>query len=153
MQIPGGQKVKQHLVYLFREIVAALVGFVNAALDAGQISVVRAGGAGCVFCVPELKIRQVLLGYQLNPGRIWTGWRLPGLDGLLVPTGRELVVQRGYVGDVVGEGQHRGLILGQGGIYLFECIASDARAAWVPSGEATLAVMVELSTLGFSGQT
>jgi hypothetical protein len=60
----GGEK---DLVELFGEVVAALVGGVDAALGGGENGIGGAGGAGIVFDVPEIEVGAMLGGDEGEP--------------------------------------------------------------------------------------
>ena len=51
----------------FGEVVAQLVGCVDAALHAGEFGISCAGGAGLVFDVPEVEVGAVLAGHAGQP--------------------------------------------------------------------------------------
>jgi hypothetical protein len=58
---------KQGPVELFGEVVAPLVGGVDATLDSGEDRIGSAGGAGLIFNVPEFKVGAVLRGDEGEP--------------------------------------------------------------------------------------
>ncbi len=78
----GLNVVEGGAVELLGEVVAALVGFVDAALDAGELGVVGFGSAGFIFGVPELEVCEVLAGDEGEKG---VGGRTPGFHCLAVP--------------------------------------------------------------------
>ena len=116
-EVVGCEEVEQRTVELFGEVVAALVGFVDAALDAGELGVGGIGAAGFVFGVPELEVGEVLAGDESGEG---LPGQVPAFHGFLVPSGGELIVERG---DGVG-GEHVGLGEFPGE---YECIAFRGR--------------------------
>lgn len=78
----GSEEVECGAVKLLGEVVAALVGFVDAALDAGELGVVGFGAAGLVFGVPELEIGEMLAG---DEGEKCVGRGTPGFHCLAMP--------------------------------------------------------------------
>ena len=60
--------VQQRAVQLFGQVVAQLVGAVDAALHIGQFGVGGAGRAGLVLDVPEVEVGAVLAGDPAEPG-------------------------------------------------------------------------------------
>ena len=95
-------------VELFGKVVSALVGGVDAALDAGEDGIGSAGGAGFVFDVPEIEVGAVVGGNHASPdaqccceGRVEKKgiWRV-GVD---VPLAGEAVVEF----DDLGRGENR----------------------------------------------
>ena len=78
----GSEEVERGAVELLGEVVAALVGFVDAALDAGELGVVGFGAAGLVFGVPKLEIGEMLTG---DEGEKCVGWGTPGFHCLAMP--------------------------------------------------------------------
>ena len=61
-QALGFEPVQQGAVQFFGQVVAALVGPVDAPLHRGQFGVGDAGGAGFVLNVPELEVGAMLAG-------------------------------------------------------------------------------------------
>ena len=71
--ILGGQPlrlepIEQGAVERLGEVVAQLVGSVDAAFYVGELRVCRAGGAGFVFDVPEIEVGAMLAGDEGEPG-------------------------------------------------------------------------------------
>ena len=63
-QVLLAEKVEQKHIALLGEIVAALVGAVDKALDAGQVVIAGFRCASRILRVPEFEIGQVLLGHR-----------------------------------------------------------------------------------------
>ncbi len=66
-QALGFERGKQRAVKFLGQVVAELVGAVDAALYFGQFRVGCAGSAGFVFNVPEVEVGAVLAGDQVEP--------------------------------------------------------------------------------------
>ena len=103
-ELNGGLEPGEQLdVELFGEIIAELIGGVNAALNGSELRVGDAGGAGFVFDVPEIEVGSVVLGNGLEPGGQAVGWIFSVWIGrLLMPGAGLLVVQV----DDGGGGEH-----------------------------------------------
>ena len=67
------EPIEQGSVEFFGEVVAELVGAVDAALYVGELRVSGAGCAGFVFDVPEVEVGVVLAGDAAEPGVSRTG--------------------------------------------------------------------------------
>ena len=61
------EPVEECAIQLFGEVVAQLVGAVDAAFDVGELGVGGAGGAGFVFDVPEVEVGAMLAGDEGEP--------------------------------------------------------------------------------------
>lgn len=63
-----GEDFEEEVVAGFGEVVAALVDFVDSALDGGDLGVRGVGQAGLIFRVPEFEVGGVLAGYCEEEG-------------------------------------------------------------------------------------
>ena len=70
-QVLGREPVEQGAVELFGQVVAPLVGPVDAALDIGELSVGGAGRAGFIFNVPEIEVGAMLASDTVEPIVSW----------------------------------------------------------------------------------
>ncbi len=91
-RLRSASQCEQHAVELLGQVVAALVGWVDAALDLGELGVGGSGRAGFVFDVPEIEVGAMLAGNLNEPVVCLASLRLRRVS---MPVAGEAIVQRG----------------------------------------------------------